>query len=91
MRQAPVSLLGHRTVIRPFLFLALAVAAQAVALAGPRAAMAADAGANASAWVTTPQTQVRLIAAENGIAKDGTAKAATTPGTSTGTPAKAGG
>ncbi len=67
-----MSLLGHRTVIRPFLFLALAVAAQAVALAGPRAAMAADAGANASAWVTTPQTQVRLIAAENGIAKDGT-------------------
>ena len=52
--------------IRAFIFLALSMAALAA-----RPASASDAAPTASAWVTTPQTQVRLIAAENGLDKNG--------------------
>jgi len=54
-------------VIKPYIFFIWAVAALVI----PRAVSAADPEPAASAWVTTPQTQVRLIAAENGINKNG--------------------
>ncbi|MCD6075441.1 MAG: putative thiol:disulfide interchange protein DsbD, partial [Rhodospirillales bacterium] len=56
---------------RPFIFAALATAVLMVSVAAPRPSPAADAMQSASAWVTTPQTQVRLIAAENGLDNDG--------------------
>lgn len=57
--------------IRPFTSLALAMAALLIGTVAPSPCDAADGARTASAWVTTQQTQVRLIAAENGVGKDG--------------------
>ena len=57
--------------IRPFTSLALAMAALLIGTVAPSPCDAADGARAASAWVTTQQTQVRLIVAENGVGKDG--------------------
>lgn len=57
--------------VKPLTSLALATAALLMGMIAPGPCAAADGARAASAWVTTQQTQVRLIAAENGVGKDG--------------------
>lgn len=57
--------------IKRFALLELIATSLMALLASTRMISAAETPANASAWVTTQQTQVRLIAGENGLDKDG--------------------